>query len=296
MLTKREFDLLFLLAQQQDSLSQRQIAEHLSCSVGTINKLLQKLTEQGCILRQEITEQGQAMLTPYRVKRAIFIAAGFAPRLTPISLNTPTPLIRVNGTRIIDTMLDAVIAAKIPEIVIVRGYLGEQFEQLLHKYPQIQFVDNPNYNDYNNISSAMQVRHLLSNAYVMDADLMLNKPSLIRTYEYQSNLLGIPVQRTDDWCVTTDRSGFVDSVTLGGVSGYQEVGISYWSGEDGMKLANDLEDVYTSPGGKERFWEQTALQYKKDHYQVAVRSCEVGDVVEVDTLNELRALDHAYNF
>ena len=72
------------------------------------------------------------------MKRAVFVAAGFGSRMVPITLNTPKPLVRVNGTRIIDTLLDAVVEAGIPEIVIVRGYLGEQFDQLLYKYPEHQ--------------------------------------------------------------------------------------------------------------------------------------------------------------
>ena len=125
---------------------------------------------------------GYAALEPYRVKRAVFIAAGFGSRLVPITLNTPKPLVRVNGTRMIDTLLDAVIAAGIEEIYIVRGYLGEQFDQLLYKYPGIKFIDNPLYNEANNISSALLARHLLKNAYVLEADLFLYNPELITKY------------------------------------------------------------------------------------------------------------------
>ena len=49
----------------------------------------------------------------------------------PITLNTPKPLIRVQGRRIIDSLLDAVYAAGIEEVYVVRGYLAEQFDQLL---------------------------------------------------------------------------------------------------------------------------------------------------------------------
>ena len=77
--------------------------------------------------------------------------------MVPITLNTPKPLVRVNGTRIIDTLLDAAVEAGIPEIVIVRGYLGEQFDQLLYKYPNIRFVENPIYNEANNISCRMRM-------------------------------------------------------------------------------------------------------------------------------------------
>ena len=214
--------------------------------------------------------------------------------MVPITFNTPKPLVRVNGTRIIDTLLDAVVAAGIPEIVIVRGYLGEQFDQLLYKYPNIRFVENPVYNEANNISSAVCVRYLLQNAYVLEADLVLRNKHLIRKYEYETNILGIPVNRTDDWCLMTDSSGVVTEETVGGLNCHQMVGISYWSSDDGVKLAYDLDEVYRSPGGKERYWEQVPMVYKKDNYRVHVRECTFEDITEIDTFNELKKIDKLY--
>lgn len=294
-MTKKEFEILTMLTQTDEILSQRRIAENLNCSLGTVNKLLKSLGEKKYYSEKKITQAGLQALEPYRVKRAIFLAAGFGARLAPITLNTPKPLVRVNGVRIIDTMLDAVIAAGIPEIIIVRGYLSEQFDQLLYKYPQIKFVENPMFNESNNISSAVCVRFLFQNAYVLDADLVLKNPGLIRKYEYESNLLGVPVERTDDWCVTLDRNGFVDSVAVGGLNGFREVGIFYWDAKDGAKLAEDLQSVYQSPGGRERMWEHTPLIYKKEHYQVAVRTCSASDFTEIDTFNELKKVDRSYD-
>ena len=81
--------------------------------------------EAGWIADGKLTAAGLSALEPYRVRRAVFIAAGFGSRLVPITLNTPKPLVRVRGTRIIDALLDAVCAAGIEEVYIVRGYYGE---------------------------------------------------------------------------------------------------------------------------------------------------------------------------
>ena len=72
------------------------------------------------------------------------------------------------------------------------------------------------------------------------------------------------------------------------------VGISYWDAEAGAKLANDLEEVFRSPGGKERYWEQTALVYKKENYKVSVRECSASDIVEIDSFSELKQIDPLY--
>ena len=127
MITKREFDTLVLLTETKEVVSQKDMAERLKISAEAVNKTVKELTEKNYCENGRITQDGLDALEPYRVKRAVFVAAGFGSRMVPVTLNTPKPLVRVNGTRIIDTLLDAVVEAGIPEIVIVRGYLGEQF-------------------------------------------------------------------------------------------------------------------------------------------------------------------------
>ncbi len=294
MLTNKEFEILIHFADQSTAPTQRELSALTGFSIGTTNGLVQSLTQKEYIKNRTITKTGLTALEPYKVKRAIFLAAGFGSRLVPITLNTPKPLIRVHGTRIIDTLLDAVIAAEIPEIIIVRGYLGEQFDQLIYKYPNIKFVENSLFNETNNISSALQVCQYFENAYVFESDLLLKNPSLIRKYEYRTNFLGIPTERCDDWCFTTNSSGSILSQTSGGINCYQMIGISYWDHVAGEQLCNDIQAVYHSPGGKERFWEQTATIYHKEHYDIKIRTCEPDDVIEIDTYNELKALDELY--
>ena len=294
MLSKKEFDVL-MSVMDNEGISQRAIAEKVGYSTGTVNKIVKDLVEKGYYNGKFVTSKGLDALEPYRVKRAIFLAAGFGARLVPITLNTPKPLVRVHGKRLIETLLDAVVKAGIPEIVLVRGYLGEQFEQLSHKYPQIKFVDNPMYNESNNISSAYCVRNLFQNAYVLESDLLLKNPALIRKYEYTSNFLGIPVTVTDDWFFRVDSNGVICEQGVGGKDCHQMVGISYWNEKDGASLEKDLEEVFFSPGGKERYWEQTALHYKKENYKIQIRECTMDDSVEIDTFNELKKIDKIYD-
>ena len=173
MITKNQFDLLVYLSECIKKPTQREIANNLKKSLGTINKLISELESLGFISNGIINENGIGILENYKVKRAVFIVAGFGSRLVPITLNTPKPLVRVKGKRIIDTLLDAVIAQGIEEIYLIRGYLGEQFDQLLYKYPMIKFIENPVYNEANNISSIYFARNLLENAYILEGDLLL---------------------------------------------------------------------------------------------------------------------------
>lgn len=294
-LTKKQFDILETLAEKKEKLSQRQIEELTGHSLGTVNKVSKELSDAGYIQNGIITDRGLDALEPYRAKKAVFIAAGFGSRLVPITLNTPKPLVRVNGVRIIDTLLDACLKADITEIYVVRGYLAEQFDQLLYKYPMIRFIENPAYNEANNISSAVAARYLLQNAYVFESDLLIANPSIIKKYHYFSDVLGIWKKRTDDWCLTVDKDGFVAEEKVGGLSCYQMVGIYYWNSQDGARLAGHLQEAFEAPGGKERYWETVPNVVYKGQYKIMVRPCFDKDIVEIDTFRELKAIDKTYD-
>ena len=295
-LTRKQFDILEALATNKESLTQRQLEEFTGHSLGTVNRVLKELTELDFVEEGKITNSGVDALEPYRAKRAIFIAAGFGSRLVPITFNTPKPLVRVHGVRIIDRLIDACLEAGINEIYIVRGYLSELFDQLLYKYPMVKFLENPVYNEANNISSSLVARYMLSNAYVFEADLLISNPAIIKKYHYTSDFLAINKERSDDWCFRV-KDGIIMEQKVGGEGDdiWQMVGISYWNEVDGHKLSQDIADVYASPGGKERYWEQVPLNYRKEHYAVEVRECHDDDIVEIDTFKELKAIDKTYD-
>lgn len=292
-INRKQFDVLCCLEKYRNGCRQRELAEYTGMSVGSVNRTLSSLIAEGLVCDGRITEAGLSALEPFRVKRAIFLAAGFGSRLVPITLNTPKPLVRVNGVRMIDTSLDAVLAAGIEEIYVVRGYLGEQFDQLLYKYPMIKFIENPMYNEGNNIASAMKVRHLLENAYVLEADLVLYNPNLITKYQYTSNFLGVATEMTDDWCFITKNNVITEQV-IGGTNCYHEFGISYWNEQDGKQLYTDLQTVFDMPGGKERYWDQVPLRYCAKHYRVEVRPCTFDDIIEIDSFSDLKKIDKTY--
>ena len=292
-LTRLQFDLLVHLHLTGKPGTQRELAAATGWSLGSVNRALGELAGAGWIEGGGISGRGIDALEPYRVKRAFFLAAGFGARMVPVTLNTPKPLVRVQGQRIIDTLLDAVTAAGIDEIYIVRGYLAEQFDQLLYKYPHMRFLENPDYKETNNISSLMCARDHLRSAYLLEADLYLKNPALIAPYQYRSNYLGVPVERTDDWCLISRDRRVVDFV-LGGENCHHMFGISFWNERDGARLGERVQDVYRMPGGKERFWDAVALNYFNSEFEIEIRECGFDDLIELDTYRELGEVDPSY--
>ena len=298
-LERHEFDFLTYLEKHgKDTFSQRKLADELTISLGNVTKYLKDLADKNYINlfadgSIEISEKGLKALEPYRVRKAVILAAGFGSRLAPVTLDTPKPLVKVNGVRIIDTLLDALIAKGITNITIVRGYKKEQFDQLLEKYPTIHFIDNPEYNITNNISSAVHAIDILNCCYICEADLYITNPDVVNKYEYCSNYLGAKVAETDDWCFKK-KNGVASEYQMGGTDCYQAFGISYWDGKDVEKLKTDLRKVYASRGGKENLWEAVPLKIMKNNYRLEIRKCHKSDIIEIDNFIELIAVDSSY--
>lgn len=230
-----------------------------------------------------------------KVQRAVFLAAGKGSRLAPVTDTLPKPLVEVKGRRIIDSLLDAVIAAGIREIYLVLGYRKEAFSVLLEKYPGLRFIENPDFEEANNISSVAYAGNLLSNAYVIESDLWLRNPALIASYQEESNYLSIPVEETDDWCFFLNGEGYIRRIAVGGKNCEQMVGISYWSEEDGLRLARRAEELYRRTEKRQLYWDQVALEEFLPEFRVRTRHCRREDVTEIDTLEELQAIDPSYN-
>lgn len=299
-LTRKEFDILDVMQESGRKLSLEEIARRINGEVSVDAGELKALQHAGLIKDGRITKAGITALKPYRVKSAVILAAGLGSRMWAITKDIPKPLVKIHGKRIIDTLLDALIEVEIENIVVVRGYLSEQFDQLLSEYPMIKFVENPEYKEANNIASAMYVKDLLKNAYILEADLVLKNKKLIKKYQYTSNYLGVPVKTTDDWCFYT-KDQIIQSLQIGGrveetgpYKLYHTFGISYWNEKDGKQLEEDIPIVYQMLGGKEKYWDQVPLEYCRKNYTVEVRECSFEDIMEIDTFDELNRVDNTY--
>lgn len=298
-LNRYQFDILTYFERNgKAKCTQRFLADKLKVSVGMINKTLDELKNMGALqldinLETSITEKGLKLLEPYQVRKAIIFAAGFGSRLAPVTLETPKPLVTVNGVRIIDTLLDALVEKDIKNITIVRGYKKEKFDVLLEKYPFINFVDNLEFNVTNNISSAMKVVDIIDRCYICEADLLITNKEVIRKYEFETNYLGAKVIETDDWCFKK-VNGYIAEFKQGGEDCYQTYGISYWNEKDSKTLRQGLKKLYVSKAGKEHFWDNVALKVYKKDFKIRIRNCHKEDIVEIDNFSELVAIDPSY--
>ena len=230
----------------------------------------------------------------YQVTRAIIMAAGQGHRLRPISLQTPKPLIPVNGVPMIVTAIEGLRSYGIREIYVVVGYRKEQFRFLEADYPGLRLIENPYYDTCNNISSLYVARDHLEDVMILDGDQIIYNPAVLSPeFERSGYNAVLTSEPTDEWLLTL-QNGIVTDCSRGGDGGHQLYSISRWSAEDGKKLKAHLELEFSTLHNRSIYWDDIPLFCHRSDYRLGIRAMQKTDVVEVDSMEELAQLDPSY--
>src|SRR6185369_13657144 len=87
--------------------------------------------------------------------KAIIVAAGRGKRLGVETDGIPKCMVKVGGKAILHWQLEALAAAGVDDVVIVRGYLGDRIAPPAGPAPKLRFVDNPEWASNNILTSLL---------------------------------------------------------------------------------------------------------------------------------------------
>ena len=177
---------------EQPDITQREMAQKLDVSLGTVNSLVKECVGRGLIAEDgpdnasrkwKILEEGRKLLEPYKVDGALIIAAGFGSRFVPLTFETPKGLLEVFGERMIERQIRQLHEAGIRDITIAVGYLKEKFEYLIDKY-DVKLLYNPEYSSKNTLTTIYRAAKVLEgrNMYLLASDNWLRE-NMYHAYE-----------------------------------------------------------------------------------------------------------------
>ena len=289
MLTKNQFTVLADILEHGKRV-QREIAQDSGISLGSVNAAIRSCRAAGLISKDgDVTESGIAALEPYKVENAVIMAAGMSTRFAPISYERPKGVLRVKGEVLIERQIRQLQEAGINDIIVVVGYMKEQFFYLEDKFG-VTIRINEEYATRNNNSTLMLVREHLGNTYVCSSDDYFTEnpfePYVYKAYYAAAYFPG----KTNEYCLTTGAGGRITKVSFGGEDAYGMLGHVYFDRAYSRKFVEILEAEYDQLDTASKLWEDIYAEHVGE-LDMVMRPYEDGVLNEFDSLDDLAAFD-----
>ncbi|MGB2651229.1 MAG: phosphocholine cytidylyltransferase family protein [Candidatus Omnitrophota bacterium] len=180
--------------------------------------------------------------------KAVIVAAGRSSRLYPLTLNTPKPLLCVNGKSIVERSISNLRQNGIDEIGVVVGYLREQFFEVLKD--KVEFIDNPQYDITNNMASLWHAKDFVGGDefIYLHADIVYHPIILKNCLECVEDIIFMVDKKKcdkEDMKVKVSDNLFVESskdIPLDEAYG-EWIGIAKFSSKGGQALFDEMDKV-----------------------------------------------------
>lgn len=228
------------------------------------------------------------------VDNAIIMAAGTSSRFAPLSFERHKGLTVVRGEVLIERQIRQLLEAGVPQVYVVTGYKADQFDYLRQKFG-IGLLHNPDYLTRNNNASIWVARDVLRNSYLCSADNYFSENPFTAEVEGAYYSAQYAVGPTNEWCLTEDSEGFIDSVTVGGSDAWYMLGHVFWDEAFTKTFLAILEREYDLPQTAGKLWESIYMEHLDD-LKMRIKRYPQGLISEFDTLDELRVFDPSYVF
>lgn len=246
-----------VLKKIKSGVSQRELAEQLSVSLGKVNQIISNLKQEEFIDdNNNITLKTRNYFKKHHPQNAVILAAGYGMRMVPINTEEPKGLLEVKGETLIERLIKQLHEVGVQDIKVVVGFMKEHYEFLIDKY-NVKLVVNSHYKDWNNIYSLFLVKDDISDTYILPCDVWFEKNPFSTIEDESWYLFGEEQVPGSNWQVKNN-----EKVRFNSSKGNKMIGLAYLNEMQGKNISKLLEKSieekqYTS------FWEDV-LENKKN--------------------------------
>lgn len=228
----------------------------------------------------------------FSVDNAVILAAGFASRFAPLSYHTPKALLPVHGEVLIERQIKQLQDAGIREIYVVTGYLKEKFSYLKNKY-NVHLIENEEYETRNNHSSIWAAREVLANTYICSSDNYFTENVFTHTSDRPFYSALYADRKTKEWCLSTDETGRITKVTVGGQNAWYMHGHVLFDQPFSKKFLEILKQEYHLPETLPLYWESIYMNHLHE-LTLYIKKYPDQAILEFDNVEELSRFDPSY--
>lgn len=224
---------------------------------------------------------------------AVIMAAGTASRFAPLSYEKPKGLLKVKGEILIERQIRQLIEAGIRDIIVLVGYMAEQFMYLKEKYG-VRIILNEDYNRYNNTSSIIRIIDELGDTYLCSSDNYFPKNVFLERSKVSYYSALYANGDTSEYCLTTDEEDNIVEVKIGGSNAWYMLGHVYLNLEFSKRFREILKREYEESETKLGYWEDVYAKYIKELPPMKIHRYRKHEIEEFDSLEDLRQFDETY--
>ncbi|WP_278573712.1 NTP transferase domain-containing protein [Fusobacterium ulcerans] len=257
------------LIHENNIISQRKISEYLNISLGSVNKYINFLLNEGCLIKENIsyretkyiiTDSGNELLKSNnnRIKTAVILAAG-----ETLDFDKPVGFLEILNSTLIERTIKLLSKYNIDKIIIAAGYKAEYYKKLTKEYSNLKIIENKKYKTTGNMYSLYLLRkHLQEDFILLEGDLIFEEniiSLLLNSKDKNVTMIDTSISdKEDSLYVTTKKNELLNiskgKYSLEKISG-ELIGISKLKYSSYLKML----DKFTQIENKLFFYEYSFL-------------------------------------
>lgn len=257
------------LIHENSIISQRKISEYLNISLGSVNKYINSLLNEGCLIKENIsyretkyiiTDSGNELLKSNnnRIKTAVILAAG-----ETLDFDKPVGFLEILNSTLIERTIKLLSKYNIDKIIIAAGYKAEYYKKLAKEYSNLKIIENKKYKTTGNMYSLYLLRkHLQEDFILLEGDLIFEEniiSLLLNSKDKNVTMIDTSISdKEDSLYVTTKKNELLNiskgKYSLEKISG-ELIGISKLKYSSYLKML----DKFTQIENKLFFYEYSFL-------------------------------------